>query len=107
MELLKWLAGRRRRYRVTGTSMVPTLLPGDHLLVDERAYRYHPPLKGDIVVARHPTTAHLVMTKRVTACDENQVWLGSDTPDAGTDSRHFGPVARSRLIGRVTTFFRS
>ncbi len=107
LDLLRWLVGRRRRYRVTGTSMVPTLQPGDHLLIDEHAYDERLPLVGEIVVATHPTTAPLILTKRVTACDRERVWLGSDHPDAGTDSRHFGPVARLHLIGRVTTQFRS
>ncbi|MFF3446557.1 signal peptidase I [Streptomyces sp. NPDC002667] len=36
--------------RVESTSMEPTLLSGDHLLVDDRAYRDAPPRRGDLVV---------------------------------------------------------
>ncbi|MFJ7967828.1 signal peptidase I [Streptomyces sp. NPDC096324] len=36
--------------RVESTSMEPTLLSGDHLLVDDRAYRDAPPRRGDVVV---------------------------------------------------------
>ncbi|MFB7338377.1 signal peptidase I, partial [Streptomyces adustus] len=36
--------------RVESTSMEPTLLAGDHLLVDDRAYRDAPPGRGDLVV---------------------------------------------------------
>ncbi len=48
LDLLRWLVGRRRRYRVTGTSMVPTLQPGDHLLIDEHAYDERLLLVGEI-----------------------------------------------------------
>ncbi|MFI0959983.1 signal peptidase I [Streptomyces sp. NPDC021080] len=36
--------------RVESTSMEPTLSAGDHLLVDDRAYRGAPPRRGDLVV---------------------------------------------------------
>jgi nickel-type superoxide dismutase maturation protease len=82
--------------------MTPTLSPGDHLLVDAQAYDDGLPAVGDIVVAQHPFADHIVMTKRVTACHNNQVWLGSDNLHVGADSRHFGPVAPALLRGRVT-----
>jgi signal peptidase I len=56
-----------------GTSRVPTLLPGDHLLVDAHAYDHELPAVGDIVVVQHPFTDHIVMTKRVAACDGEQM----------------------------------
>jgi signal peptidase I len=37
---------------VVGTSMLPTLSPGEVLLVDKRAYQKKVPQRGDIVVAR-------------------------------------------------------
>ena len=45
----------RAHYRlaiVLGTSMLPTLKPGDVLLIDKRAYKQFEPGRGDIVVAR-------------------------------------------------------
>ncbi|MGW1725883.1 signal peptidase I [Streptomyces sp. NPDC002306] len=53
-----------RPVRVESTSMEPTLRAGDHLLVDERAYRDAPPRRGDLVVF-HGTDARLI--KRVVA----------------------------------------
>jgi signal peptidase I len=55
----------RAHYRlaiVSGTSMLPTLKPGDVLLIDKRAYRQFEPRRGDIVVAQ--SSAGLVV-KRV------------------------------------------
>ena len=39
LELLRWGLGRRRRFRIKGESMEPTLKSGDFVLVDEHAYR--------------------------------------------------------------------
>jgi len=38
---------------VVGDSMLPTLKPGDVLLLDKRAYQNTEPRRGDIVVARY------------------------------------------------------
>jgi signal peptidase I len=38
---------------VAGDSMLPTLKPGDLLVLDRRAYRSAEPRRGDIVVARY------------------------------------------------------
>ncbi|MFD5514819.1 signal peptidase I [Streptomyces sp. NPDC127066] len=55
--------------RVESTSMEPTLMSGDHLLVDDRAYRDHPPRPGDLVVF---DGADATLVKRVVA-------VGGDT----------------------------
>lgn len=39
-----------RRVRVTNWSLAPLLWPGDHVLVDERAFRRAGPLRGDLVL---------------------------------------------------------
>ncbi len=54
------------------------------------------------MVAWHPLTDYIVVTKRVTACDGERVWLGSDNPVTGTDSRHFGEV--ERLMAMVSSY---
>ncbi len=38
---------------VSGTSMLPTLKPGDVLLVDKRAYKRIEPHRGDVIVAKY------------------------------------------------------
>lgn len=35
---------------VLSQSMMPTLKPGDHYVIDLRAYRHHPPRRDDIVI---------------------------------------------------------
>jgi signal peptidase I len=98
--------------------MSPTLVPRDALYVDPGAYRHHPPRPGDIVVVRDPIlpTRHLV--KRVgfvpdgpappdgTTVPAGSVYLVGDDPSVSRDSREFGPVPRSLLIGRAYACYR-
>jgi signal peptidase I len=55
---------------IPSESMVPTLYPGDRLMVEKISYRFHPPQTGDIVVFHPPKqlkgfTANQVFIKRV------------------------------------------
>ena len=77
--------------------MLPTLRPGDRLLVSYR----RPPRVGDLVVARFPDGT--VAVKRAVERRENRTaapgwWLLSDNPDAGVDSRQRGTVADADVI---------
>ncbi len=57
---------------------------------------------GQVVVARHPDRAELLLVKRAVRRVPGGWWLLSDNPDAGTvDSRRFGPVAPELIEGRV------
>jgi len=50
------LMGLRSRYElvlVVGKSMLPTLTPGDLLIVDKKAYCCREPVRGDIVLAEY------------------------------------------------------
>ena len=102
-EWILWLLRRREIKRVTGESMQPTLLPGDVVLVDTRAYVVSLPQVGDIVLARHPYQKELLIIKRVAdITPESRLVLHSDNPHIGSDSRQFGTIIQQRLIGRVT-----
>ncbi len=78
--------------------MVPTLLPGWFVLVDPAA-RAEP---GDVVTIRHPDRDDVVMIKRFVAHRHGGVWVESDNPSAGTDSRVFGSLPEDHLLGKVT-----
>ena len=58
-DLLLWLLRRRKRFRVTGSSMYPLLKAGDEILVNPYAYQKQRPTPGQIVVAQHPNQADL------------------------------------------------
>jgi nickel-type superoxide dismutase maturation protease len=75
--------------------MLPVLEPGDRLLVRHTRR----PRRGDLVALRDPRQHGRVLVKRVAALrDEGVVVLG-DNAEASTDSRTFGPVSRTALIG--------
>jgi len=105
-EFLLWLLRRRRRFRITGNSMLPRLKPGDEVLLNLRAYRLTPPRPGDIVVLHHPFQPELQIVKRITRTLENgRYHLEGDNPAESSDSRSFGPVRREQILGRITSRF--
>lgn len=87
--------------------MVPTLVAGDEVMVDYRAYRQAPPQVGDVVVAQNPSLpdGNLVV-KRITAVStDGRFFLQGDNPDPtqSTDSRNYGPVPAHYIRGKVTS----
>jgi len=81
--------------------MRPTLLPGDRLLVDPKPLRQGLPSVGAIVVLTDPEVPSRQLVKRVTALDRPgaRVTVLGDDSAVSRDSRAFGPVPRSALIG--------
>ena len=100
-ELLLWLLGRRWRVRVAGNSMLPNLTANTELLVN----RNQRPVVGDVVVARHPQQAELKIVKRVAKSTPNGYWLLGDNPAESNDSRDFGWIAESAILGVATGRF--
>jgi len=52
-------------YRVVATSMTPTILDGDHILVNELIYKFTSPGRGDVVVFRYPKNENQYFIKRI------------------------------------------
>ncbi|MEA2684934.1 MAG: hypothetical protein QOE93_129 [Actinomycetota bacterium] len=88
---------RLRRVEVDGDSMLPTLHPGDRLLV-VRGPRARP---GDLVTLPDPRQPSRIVVKRVAGVTGGTVVVRGDNPDASTDSRTFGPVPAGAITGRV------
>jgi hypothetical protein len=77
--------------------MLPTLRPGDRLLVSYRRVVR----EGDLVVARLADGTVAVKRaagRRTTRTGAPAWWLASDNPGEGVDSRHRGPVAEADVI---------
>lgn len=91
------MAFRWHRVTASGLSMVPTLLPGDQLLIR----RGGPVREGDLVVVRRPDRPSLLVVKRVQRITGGRWWLVGDNAGASDDSRVFGAVSAADLVGRV------
>jgi nickel-type superoxide dismutase maturation protease len=87
------------RVAVAGRSMEPTFRDGDWLLV--RQLR-RPPREGEVVVATDPREPERLLVKRVRSVAGDRVTVQGDhaDPSESTDSREFGPIARSAVVGR-------
>jgi nickel-type superoxide dismutase maturation protease len=79
--------------------MVPTLQPGDCLVV----VRWPWLRVGHLVAVADPRRPDHMMVKRVAAIDPvaHTVTVLGDNVAGSTDSRHFGPVPRATVAGRA------
>jgi nickel-type superoxide dismutase maturation protease len=86
------------RYRmavVSGLSMIPTLAPGERLLV-----RLDGPIViGDIVVFER---ANQFDVKRILRIESNGVFVLGDNDQVSTDSRTYGLIPHDDVLGSVT-----
>ena len=83
-----------RAVLVQGPSMLPTLRPGDCLLVrpGDRVRA------GQVVVARFPARPGLLVVKRAVRPVGDRWWVEGDNAAATDDSRTYGPA---EVLGRV------
>ncbi len=97
------VARRFARLEVDGVSMIPTFAPGDRVLV----LKTRDVSVGDVVAIEDPQAAQRVLVKRVVGIDRSVVRVEGDNAAASRDSRDFGPVLRTAVIGRVVTRYHS
>lgn len=106
----RWLAGGRwspvTRYVVEGPSMEPAYRARDRVLVNRLAYRSRTPAVGDVVVLRDPEARERFLLKRVAVAPgaplaPGWVYLLGDNLGSSRDSRAFGPVLASDVVGRA------
>jgi nickel-type superoxide dismutase maturation protease len=105
-EIILLLLRKRKRLRVVGESMLPLLKPGDEILLDPFAYRKSSPQINDIIVTQHPLQPNLAVVKRINGInDGDRYFVTGDNQEASTDSRHWGTIESSDIIGKVTSQF--
>ena len=109
-------------YRITAASMEPTLhcarpaalcraSTADRVLALK--YVLIAPARGDLVAFHAPIKARsacalpagAVLVKRITRIVHGRYFLEGDNPGASCDSRVWGTVSRSSLIGRVVATY--
>ncbi|MCF6523411.1 nickel-type superoxide dismutase maturation protease [Streptomyces sp. JJ36] len=95
--------GRIGIAEVYNPSMLPTLRPGDRLLV-----HYGGTVRpGDVVVLRHPFQHDLLIVKRAVRRRRGGWWVQGDNPRVRNDSREFGTVPDELVVARAWLRLRS
>ena len=87
--------------KVSGESMLPTLHPGDVLLVRHRPDTLRPGRLAVVELADGTIAVKRAIETRRTATGADGWWVLSDNPSVGVDSRHRGPVPRERVLAVV------
>lgn len=64
---------------VQGASMLPTFDTGQYLIVDQLSYRFQQPLRGEVVIFKHPLTPSTFLIKRVIGLPGETVSLRNQT----------------------------
>ncbi len=91
-------------FRVFGHSMMPTILPGQRVLVSGVPYLFTKPKKGDIVLLKDPQNKSYLVKRIVCVHVGTYTVLGDNSQDS-KDSRQFGEIHESAIIGKVLFSF--
>jgi nickel-type superoxide dismutase maturation protease len=98
LEKAAYLCGFREIFVIDGDSMLPTLKPGERVLIDPGG----PFEVGAVVLARHPFRRGLRIVKRIREITpEGRYFLVGDNAPESTDSRSFGTLAAKDILGRA------
>jgi signal peptidase I len=102
-------------FTVHGTSMFPTLHDGQILPVSLLSYQVATPQKWDVVIVAYAGDEGVHFVKRIVGIPGEQVpyqgqtitlgpdqyFVAGDNRPHSTDSRVYGPITRSQLVGKV------
>lgn len=80
--------------RVVGNSMFPAFHEGDYVF----GFRTNNIAIGDIVIAMQNNRE---VIKRISAIDDELVWLKGDNAVASTDSSTLGPIAKKDIRAKI------
>ena len=82
--------------------MEPALKSGDYVIVNKLAYVFGNHSKDDIIVLKHPNEKEKFLIKRISlVTNSNEYYVIGDNKGFSQDSRHFGPVKKDLIIGKV------
>ncbi len=90
------------RFKIADKSMEPSFKSGDYVLVNKLAYVFGKPSKGDVIVLKHPKEKDKFLIKRISVItNSNEIYVVGDNKGFSQDSRHFGPITKDLIIGKV------
>lgn len=80
--------------------MFPTMKDGDVVLVNRLGYLFRQPQKGDLIALKDPRDKK-ILVKRITKVIDKQFYVEGDNKSHSTDSREFGMIGKSDIVGKV------
>ena len=108
MARLPFMKSPLKTIAVSGNSMSPTYNDGDWLLfkqVTPDASRLQG-LVGKVVVIERESYPGIHFIKRVITADSSGVWVEGDSKEASTDSRQWGALTPTEIVGIVLLRYR-
>ena len=96
-------------FKIPSASMVPSLMPGDYILLNKAIYKIRMPRRGDVVVFVNPNDRRLYFIKRIAALAGDSIALRGGVvhingkpldsrPMSSEETPHFLPQAGARIL---------
>lgn len=95
-------------FSVPSGSMSPSILPGDHILLNKAVYKIQAPQRGDVVIFTYPDDRRLNYVKRLVALPDDTVEIRKnillvndlplDGPNDSTSNGYFQPEGSQTIL---------
>lgn len=89
-----------RIFKIKDNSMQPSLKDGDYVITSVLPYLFSRPKANDMVILKHPKKSFFIV-KRIDRETPFGYFVMGDNRAASEDSREFGTIARSSIVGKV------
>jgi nickel-type superoxide dismutase maturation protease len=80
--------------------MSPTFNEGEEILVNRLSFLFKKPKAGDIIACKDPRDRKILI-KRISKIEDNKYFVVGDNKQNSTDSRKFGMIEKSDILGCV------
>lgn len=93
------------KFEIKEESMKPLINPGDLVLVERISFFFRDPKISDLVIFQISKDKFYI--KKITAKKGGEYFMGGENKRESIDSRHFGWIKSSAIIGRVFYIYKS